>query len=273
MSLVDWRSLPVRVKRSRKRLYGVLADEYNLVTWMELPIEIKRSKKKLYDFIANELNIDSFEELPIECRRSTRLMYGFIQENGGGGSTPTLTVTVTDGADPITGATVTVDGDSETTGSDGEATFTLGYGDYSATIRASGYTTKTENIAFRSNHKNFTIALEQSGGTGTVTVTGVYGDNQPLTELTDVLLYTGDGVPTIEDDSRFVAIGGSGEDNVATLFLWDTTAHEPTQDTAIPYGTYNIYAEGTDDKTNIYTYNGTLTVDGDETVTITLTQE
>ena len=273
MSLVDWRSLPVRVKRSRKRLYSVIAEEFTLDSWMELPIEVKRSKKKLYDFIANELNIDSFEELPIECRRSTRLMYGFIQENGGGGSTDTLTVVVTDGADPITGATVTVDGDSETTGSDGKATFeNTAYGDYTLTIEADGYTTKTENIAFRSNHKNFTIALESASGTGTVTVTGVYGDNQPLYQLVSVLLYTGDGVPTIEDDSRVVAVGGS-DDNVAILVLWDSTAHELTQDTAIPYGTYNIYAEGLDDESNTYTYNGTLTVDGDETVTITLTTE
>lgn len=48
------------------------------------------------------------------------------------------------------------------TGDDGKATFQLEYGDYTATISKDGYTTKTENIAFRSNHKNFNITLEES---------------------------------------------------------------------------------------------------------------
>ena len=162
----------------------------------------------------------------------------------------------------------------QTTGSDGKATFeNTEYGDYTLTIEADGYTTKTENIAFRSNHKNFTIALEQSGGTGTVTITCVYGDNQPLDELTDVILYTGDGVPTEQEDNRIVAIGYADSGNVATLVLWYSTAHEPTQDTAIPFGTYNIYASGRDGDGVVVGYNGTLTVDGDETVTITLTEQ
>ena len=117
--------------------------------------------------------------------------------------------------------------------------------------------------------ENATVTVTEKVETGTVTVTGVYGDNQPLYRLDTVLLYTGDGVPTQEDDSRVVAVGGSS-DNVATLGLWDSTAHQPTEDTAIPYGTYNIYAEGVDGDSITYTYNGTLTVDGDENVTITL---
>ena len=268
MSLVDWRSLPVRVKRSRKRLYSVIAEEFSLDSWMELPIEVKRSKKKLYDFIANELNIDSFDELPIECRRSTRLMYAFIQENGGGGSTPTLTVTVTDGADPITGATVTVDGDSETTGSDGKATFTLEYGDYEATISASGYTTKTEELKFRSNKKSFTITLEASGGgsTGTVTVTCVDSENNPLAET-----YVGLNI----DEETPIAGGNTGSDGTVILETL-TEQGEPTGTVAdVPYGNYLLFGAYFDESTGLdYTYSGALTVDeATETVTITLTTE
>lgn len=49
---------------------------------------------------------------------------------------------------------------SEVTDENGVAIFELDYGDYVATITKDGYATNTENIAFRSNHKNFTITIE-----------------------------------------------------------------------------------------------------------------
>ena len=74
--------------------------------------------------------------------------------------TDTLTVTVNDGTDAISGATVTIGTTDKTTGDDGVATFTsMPYDDYSASISATGYTTKTETLAFRSNHKAFTVSL------------------------------------------------------------------------------------------------------------------
>lgn len=71
-----------------------------------------------------------------------------------------MTVTVTDGDNPIENATVTIGSDSETTDATGVVEFDLEYGDYEATIEADGYTTATEELAFRSNHKNFTVTLE-----------------------------------------------------------------------------------------------------------------
>lgn len=74
--------------------------------------------------------------------------------------TDTLTVTVNDGTDAISGATVTIGTDEETTDEDGVATFEdMPYDDYSAEVSATGYTTKTETLAFRSNHKAFTVSL------------------------------------------------------------------------------------------------------------------
>ena len=74
--------------------------------------------------------------------------------------TDTLTVTVNDGTDAISGATVTIGTTDKTTGEDGVATFTsMPYDDYSAEVSATGYTTKTETLAFRSNHKAFTVSL------------------------------------------------------------------------------------------------------------------
>ena len=47
MVLPNWKAIPVRTKRSRKRLHNLIAPEFNLDRWTELPNPIKRSKKKL----------------------------------------------------------------------------------------------------------------------------------------------------------------------------------------------------------------------------------
>ena len=156
----------------------------------------------------------------------------------------------------------------QTTGDDGKATFQLAYGDYTATISKDGYTTKTENIAFRSNHKNFSITLVESGGTGTVTVTCQDESENPLAN-SGVVLSTEPIDFSSQDDTGFVAFGQTGSDGTVTLNLWDITTHQPTQDTDVPYGTYYFGGYNADGGIKIYT--GTLTVDGDETVTITLT--
>lgn len=75
----------------------------------------------------------------------------------------TITITVDDGEDTpsaIEGATVTIGSVTKTTDSSGECTFPdMTFQDYSAEISATGYVTKTETIAFRSNHKSFTVSL------------------------------------------------------------------------------------------------------------------
>ena len=72
----------------------------------------------------------------------------------------TLTITVDDGTDAIESASVVIGETSKTTDASGECTFTdMPYDDYSAEVSATGYITKTESIAFRSNHKSFTVSL------------------------------------------------------------------------------------------------------------------
>lgn len=81
-----------------------------------------------------------------------------------------LKITVTDeDSAPVSGATVTIGTDEETTDSDGVVEFELEYGDYEASISATGYVTATESLAFRSNHKNFSVSLESDTPTGTGT--------------------------------------------------------------------------------------------------------
>lgn len=165
-------------------------------------------------------------------------------------------MTVNDGTDPIEGATVTIGESSETTDSSGVVEFELAYDDYEATISAEGYTTKTESIAFRNNHKNFTIALESSSQTGTVTITVLKNSDDSPMEGVSVTLY--------DDENSTTEIAGGLTNEIGVAIL------ETIQlSTDIPFGNYYLYI-GEDGYTE---YNEAFTVDGDETATIKLTSE
>lgn len=95
----------------------------------------------------------------------------------GEGNPETLTITVTDGTDTITGASVTIGDDTIVTDENGTASFSLEYGDYTCTVACTGYESVTESLSFRSNHKNFTITLTDSDTFDlTVTVTDDHGN-------------------------------------------------------------------------------------------------
>lgn len=72
-------------------------------------------------------------------------------------------MTITDNytTEPVV-ASVTIGEETKDSGIDGVVEFTREYGDYEATISAEGYSTVTEELAFRSNHKNFEIELPRS---------------------------------------------------------------------------------------------------------------
>lgn len=188
-------------------------------------------------------------------------------------SLPILTLTVTDGENPISGAVVTIGTDEETSDENGEVEFTLEYGDYTASITAEGYVTATEELSFRSNHKNFTVTLTSSGGgTGTVTVTCQYdfeGETSTYFDTLKVALSTHDTFDWEDSESEVEYLIGYadsvGDTETGTL----TLIREETTD--IPFGSYYLYARGQNFDYEPVEYSGTLTVDGDEEVTITLT--
>jgi len=242
MVLPNWDALPVRTKRSRKRLYTVLATEYSLTAWKALPYNVKRSKKHLYNYIANAKNLEEYDELAKNNMRSTRLLYTYIKENASG-SKPTLTVKVKDGEDNVSGATVTIGSTEKTTDASGETTYSLDYDNYTIEVEATGFEDYTENIKFRANHKTFTIPLEAT--LCKVTITAKDGSANKLE----------DAVVTLSLNSTEIATGTTDKDGVCVL-----------ED--IRFGTYTLEAVS-DDETLAYT--GSLTVDDDETATITLT--
>lgn len=153
----------------------------------------------------------------------------------------------------------------QTTDENGKATFEeMEYGDYIATISAEGYVTKTENIAFRSNHKNFTVQLEQATGTVSALVLDAYSHQASSGEL--VMLRTNSNVVRFPTTEGTVAFCTSSSTPVL-LTIVDPTTHDPTQSTDIPYGTYYLCVGGNAQK---YKYIEEFSVDGDEEVTIQL---
>lgn len=242
MTLPSWDSLPIRTKRSRKRLYGVIANEYSLTAWKSLPLNVKRSKKHLYNYIASAKNLEEYDELAKNNMRSTRLLYTYIKENASG-SKPTLTIKVKDGESNVSGATVTIGTTEKTTDGSGEATYSLDYDNYTVEVEKTGFEDYTENIKFRANHKTFTIPLTAT--LCKVTVTTKDGSANALSNAT----------VNIKADTTVVATGKTGTDGKVEL-------------TGVRFGTYTLEAESSD---KTLSYSGSLTVDGDETATITLT--
>ena len=179
---------------------------------------------------------------------------------------PILEITVTDGTNPVSGATVTIGTDSETTDATGKAEFELAYGDYSATIEATGYTTATESLAFRSNHKNFSVTLESATGTVTVTCKDSTEEN---VSANPIILTTEPFNPS--SPSLDIVVGmGYATANTGVYTINEFTEQGQPTDTVkdVPFGNYYLYASN---HIKSISYTGTLTVDGDEEVTITLT--
>lgn len=140
----------------------------------------------------------------------------------------------------------------------------LAYGDYEATITADGFTSKTESIAFRSNHKNFSVTLESA--TATVSAI-VYLNEQPLNSQLVMLRTNSDftSTPTVEGTVAFCTSSAS---SFVPLNVADPTTHYPTSNTSIPFGTYYLCVP----RGSEYGYIEEFVVDGDKEVTITLTR-
>ena len=75
-------------------------------------------------------------------------------------TTRDISFSITDGTDPIQGASVVIGSTTKTTGSAGGCSFTgVAEGSVSVEVSKEGYTTKTETITVDSEHTSFTITL------------------------------------------------------------------------------------------------------------------
>lgn len=161
-----------------------------------------------------------------------------------------VTISVSDGENPISGATVTIGESSETTDSDGEATFTLDdyerdVDTYTVSVSKTHYVTASETFVVDSDEE-IEITLEKKLYSISVTVNDgtdpVQGAVVTFTDSTD-------------DDITFES-GASGSAGGCTV--------------KAVAGTYVVTAEceGYED----YTHQSNVTVSADGTLTISLTE-
>ena len=79
MALVDWEDLPISVRKSPRKLYNVLKDEFDLREWSELSVIERRSMKRKYTMLCDYLMLPSWEELSIIDKRSHKRLYKVIK--------------------------------------------------------------------------------------------------------------------------------------------------------------------------------------------------
>lgn len=83
-----------------------------------------------------------------------------LPDNGGSPEKFNISFKVDDGANPIGGAVVSIDGVDKTTGSAGGCSFTgVTGGNVSVTVSKDGYESKTEVIMVDEDNTSFTISL------------------------------------------------------------------------------------------------------------------
>ena len=80
-------------------------------------------------------------------------------------TTRSVSFTINDGENAISGASVVIDSDTDnakTTGTAGGCTATLTDDEHTVVVSKEGYTTKTETITVDSTHTSFTITLTEA---------------------------------------------------------------------------------------------------------------
>ena len=162
-----------------------------------------------------------------------------------------ITFSVSDGENPITGATVTIGESSETTDSDGEATFSLDdyeqdVDTYTASISKTHYVTVTETFE-ATEDETIEVVLEKT----------LYSISCTVDDGTDPVQ---GAVITFTDSTDSDIVFTSGSSGSAGGCTVKAVA-----------GTYVVTAEceGYDD----YTHETNVTVSDDDTLSISLTEE
>lgn len=78
--LVDWEELPISVRRSPRKLYRILENEFDIPYWNELPVTVRRSLKRRYYVISEFLtDLPPWEDLSVIDRRSHKRLYRIIK--------------------------------------------------------------------------------------------------------------------------------------------------------------------------------------------------
>lgn len=80
MSLIDWEDLPISTRKSPRKLYKALEEEFDIPHWNELFVSERRSLKKRYNIIRDTLSdLPPWEEISVMDRRSHKSLYKLIK--------------------------------------------------------------------------------------------------------------------------------------------------------------------------------------------------
>jgi len=113
--------------------------------WNDLTVKERMSKERKWNLIADAINGVSSEE--VNGVPPEEELYD-------------IHIDVTDGENPVTGATVVIGETTRTTGEAGGCNFTgLTAKEYTVTVTKEGYVEKTETIVVSANNLSFTIIL------------------------------------------------------------------------------------------------------------------
>lgn len=193
--------------------------------------------------------------------------------------TAEVTVTVTDGTNPIEDAVVTfTDHDdvgvtfSGETDASGEVVIEVPLEKYDITATATGYVDYEHSDPVVVGG-DYSLSIAMDSLSGNVTVTAI--DSEELAVEDATVLLTTETITLDSEPSTDIIMGGgiTGADGTITLKTFNENHQWTDVDADIPFGTYYLSGFATIDENIIASLNGTFVVDSEtETVTITLTE-
>ena len=160
MTLSSWDNLPLQTQRNIRKLYEHIQDNTGeaLDDWVELTVIQRRSKIALWEYLATELDLPAWNELTYKQKISRKLRYTLLYSELTDDK-HNIKFTVTDGENPVAGATVTLGTKTGTTGAAGGCTIKgVTDGSYTVTVTADGFEDYTDTIS-TGETTSFTITL------------------------------------------------------------------------------------------------------------------
>ena len=254
-----------------------MSDEptFDFLPWEELSVGVRRNRKRMYNYIVSVLN----GEPPVPpTPTGTGTVTVTCQDEYNTPLNGAVVILSTDLQDPTTWigmgvtdntGTVTLE-TIDTTGEHPSPSGTVADIDFGTYSLYAEFSEMEDTFTYNGTltvdgDENVTITLTEQGNTGTVTVTCQDESENPL-ENANVLLSTVEQPSSLDE---IVGVGITDNTGTCTLMTLDPDTQQPSQTVAqVPFGNY--YLNATDGE---HDYIDTFVVDGDETVTITLTSE
>ena len=118
-----------------------------LKEWYDLDVSVRRSRRGLYNYIKEELEGGSAEDSSQDSTSQTP-------------ETRDISINVTDGTNPVQGASVVIGDVTKTTGSAGGCTFNgLTEGEHDISVVCDGFADFASTIIIAEENNNFEITL------------------------------------------------------------------------------------------------------------------